>query len=100
MRTVWFEIVAGGAGICYGVVVERGWGTARHMMHKIVASIIMTIMGRPELSGAGIDLVHGGLTATHGVVPGRLGLMVLGWSLAGVAAVRVRDVGAVGPAVV
>lgn len=71
------------------------------MMHIMVPSIIMTIVcGRPNLSGALVDLVESGLAAAHGVVACRLGLMVLGRALAGVTSVGITDVRAVGPAII
>jgi hypothetical protein len=95
-----FEIVASSAGIGDGVVVKWGWGTACDMMHIRLSNMVMSKLGRPDLSGAGIGLVHGGLGAPHGIVPCRLGLMVLGWPLASITAMRIRDVGSMGPAVI
>jgi hypothetical protein len=91
-----------GAGIGDGVlIIERGWGTASHMMHIMVSSIVMTIVsGRPNLSGALVDLVETGLAAAHGVVSCRLGLVVMGWALAGVTLVGITDVSDVGPAII
>lgn len=93
--------MAGGAGIGDGVIILRGWGTASHMVHVMVATMFMTIvLGRPKLSGALEGLVEARLGSSHGVVTGGLRLVVVGRVLAGVAAVRIRDVCAVGPAIV
>jgi hypothetical protein len=83
-----FQVMACGAGIGNGVIVERGWGTASHIVYVMLVTMVMTmLLGRPKLSGALVGFLEASLGSTHGVVSGGLWLVIVCRVLACVAAV-------------